>query len=299
MTAGPVLTEAEWRPYEQAHVARVDRWLTPAQQRKAQRIKHPIEDFLYVYYPLRSHAVRRWSPGFGIGLQHAPERHAWRGYAVDATGVAWVSAAYLSSQVQVIRDVYRLSSRIQDRHGQYGCFGLHEWAMVYQTNPSSVRHQGLPLRLPHADIDDVVSSHKIACSHFDAFRFFTPGAAPLNTLQPSHSHREHFEQPACLHANMDLYKHCGRLTPLVSSDLLADCLDLAHRIRLLDMRASPYDVTSLGYEPITVETASGKAEYVSAQRQFADESAILRQRLIDECRDLLRAWANLSTRPVE
>lgn len=294
-----MLTEAEWRISAQAHIDRVDRWLAPAQHRKAQHIKHPIEDFLYVYYPLRPHAVRRWSPGFRVGLQNASERQGWRGYTVDTGSVAWVSEDYLNSQVQVIRDVYRLSSRIQERQGQYGCFGLHEWAMVFQTSPSDVRHQGLPLRLPHSEIDDVVSSHKIACSHFDAFRFFTPAAMPLNTLQPDHSNREQFEQPGCLHANMDLYKHCGRLTPLISSNLLADCLDLAHRIRLLDMRASPYDVTSLGHEPIPVETVNGKAEYVSAQRQFADEAATLRQRLINECRDLLRAWANLSPQPVE
>ena len=35
-----------------------------------------------------------------------------------------------------------------------------------------------------AGTDAVVESHRIACSHFDAFRFFTPTARPLNTLQP-------------------------------------------------------------------------------------------------------------------
>ena len=32
------------------------------------------------------------------------------------------------------------------------------------------------------------------------------------------------------------------------------------------MRASPYDLTELGYQPVPIETAAGKAEYVAAQR---------------------------------
>ena len=39
-----------------------------------------------------------------------------------------------------------------------------------------------PLRLGGAGTDTVVESHRIACSHFDAFRFFTDDARPRNTL---------------------------------------------------------------------------------------------------------------------
>jgi hypothetical protein len=45
------------------------------------------------------------------------------------------------------------------------------------------------------------------------------------------------------------------------------------------MRASPYDLSSLGYQPVAVETATGKAEYVAAQREFAARGQVLRGRL--------------------
>ena len=86
---------------------------------------------------------------------------------------------------------------------------------------------------------------------------------------------------------MDLYKHAFRLTPLVASELVADCFELAWDIRELDMRASPYDFSDLGFEPVRIETPEGKQEYVAAQRAFAERGAPLRQRLIDECDRLL------------
>ena len=86
---------------------------------------------------------------------------------------------------------------------------------------------------------------------------------------------------------MDLYKHAFRLTPLVCSELVADCFELARDIRVLDMRASPYDLSGLGYAPVAIETAAGKAEYVAAQRAFAERGAPLRARSSSECDRLL------------
>ena len=65
---------------------------------------------------------------------------------------------------------------------------------------------------------------------------------------------------------MDLYKHAFRLTPLVPSELVADCFALAWDIRELDMRASPYDFADLGFAPVRIETPEGKQQYVAAQR---------------------------------
>jgi hypothetical protein len=53
------------------------------------------------------------------------------------------------------------------------------------------------------------------------------------------------------------------------------------------MRAAPYDLRPLGYEPIRIETAEGKATYVEAQRDFAARAQRLRLRLIDSCDTLL------------
>ncbi len=135
----------------------------------------------------------------------------------------------------------------------------------------------------------MVEQHRISCSHFDAFRFFTDDARPLNVLDPRSDDRPAFEQPGCLHAGMDLYKHAYRLSPLVPSELVADCFALARDIRVLDMRASPYDLSALGYSPVRVETAAGKQEYVAAQRAFAERGAPLRQRLVEQCERLLAA----------
>ena len=118
--------------------------------------------------------------------------------------------------------------------------------MVYRLDPSDVRHAGWPLRLGAAGTDAVVDSHQIACSHFDAHRFFTPEAAPLNALTPTRESQTALEQPGCLHAGMDLYKWAHKLVPAVPSDLVLDCFELARDIRTLDMRAAPYDLRELG-----------------------------------------------------
>ena len=166
--------------------------------------------------------------------------------------------------------------------------------MVYRLPQDEVRHASWPLRLGGAGTDEVVERHRISCSHFDAFRFFTDEARPRNTLHPRSDDRPAFEQPGCLHAGMDLYKHAYRLTPLVPSELVADCFALARDIRVLDMRASPYDLSGLGYSPVRVETAAGKQEYVAAQRAFAERGAPLRARLVEQCERLLEAAAQPS-----
>lgn len=80
---------------------------------------------------------------------------------------------------------------------------------------------------------------------------------------------------------MDLLKWSLKLGPAVPGDLLLDCLALARLVRVLDMRASPYDVTSLGETPVPIETPEGRAQFVAAQRVFAERAAPLRQRLVE------------------
>ena len=85
---------------------------------------------------------------------------------------------------------------------------------------------------------------------------------------------------------MDLYKHAFRLWPLVGSDLVADCFELAWDVRTVDMRAAPYDLADLGFSPIRIETPEGKQEYAAHQRAFAERAAPLRERLITVCEQL-------------
>jgi hypothetical protein len=185
-----------------------------------------------------------------------------------------------------VRFIHRLLSSIASRPAHTGCFGLHEWAMVYRQRE---RRHPLPLRLGKAGTDAVVESHQIRCTHFDAFRFFTPAAAPLNRERPTRAAQAALEQPGCLHAAMDCHKWATKLGPAVPGDLALDSFELAGDIRLLDMRASPYDLSSYGQPAVAIETAEGKAEYVASQRTFAERAAGLRARLLETCERLLPA----------
>ncbi|MFI5356637.1 MAG: 3-methyladenine DNA glycosylase, partial [Opitutales bacterium] len=180
-----------------------------------------------------------------------------------------------------------LLAATHDRPAFFGCFGLHEWAMVYRQTPAEVRHRAWPLRLAPAEIARVVETNPIACSHFDAFRFFTAPARPLNRLQPARETGPQLEQRGCLHANMDLYKWAFKLAPFTPAELIADCFAFARDLREVDMRASPYDLRALGFAPIAVETAAGRAEYEFHQRTFAERSQPLRRQLHQLCDRLL------------
>jgi hypothetical protein len=284
-----VLAAVEWRPLAEAHAARVDELVAPHLARRAEHVKHPVHDFLFTYYAQRPAQLRRWHPGFGVGLEGAEDHAGLKGYS-PGLPVA-VAASYVVSQRPLLTQLHALLGATAARAPHFGCFGLHEWAMVHRAAEFGKRHDW-PLRLGQDGTDAVVESHRIGCSHFDAFRFFTPTARGLNTLQPGRDDRPAFEQPGCLHAGMDLYKHAFRLTPMIASDLVADCFELARDIRVLDMRAAPYDLADLGFEPVRIETAEGKAAYVEAQRGFAERGAPLRARLVEECERLLAVAQN-------
>jgi hypothetical protein len=286
-----VLQAPVWRARRAAHEERVDVWVQPHLERRRTRRAHPVEDFLFSYYSQRPAALRRWHPGYGVVLEDAGEYAGLKGYAGTAEARAGITVPreHVLGQTRLLRGLRNLLTATASRAPQLGCFGMHEWAMVYRLDPSEVRHASWPLRLGAEGTDEVVERHRIACSHFDAYRFFTDEARPRNTLNPGRDDRAEFEQPGCLHAGMDLYKHAFRLSPMVPSELVADCFELAHDIRVLDMRASPYDLEDLGYSPVRVETPEGKQEYVAAQRTFAERGAPLRARLIAEVERLLAA----------
>jgi hypothetical protein len=212
---------------------------------------------------------------------------AWTGYVATPDGVTLDRATLTPARRESVQFVRDLLQATASRAPRLGCFGLHEWAMVYQLKPGEVRHESWPLRLGQAGTDTVVESLPIKCGHFDAFRFFTAPARPLNTFQPTRATQIELEQPGCLHANMDLFKWAYKLAPFTPSELLADCFELASDVRALDMRASPYDLAELGYPPVRIETPEGRAEYARQQAAFATRAAPLRRRLVDLCDHLL------------
>lgn len=281
------LTEREWRERVSAHAERVAPWIQPRLERRRRGLSHPVDDFLFDYYSWRPGQLARWHPGAGLLLTgDVTEFRDLRGYRVDDAGAHVDDAAV---PVDLVRDILRLFEAMDTRTPSLGCFGRHEWAMVYRQSPEEIRHAAWPLRLPPEDIAAVVESTPLRCTHFDAFRFYTSQARPLNVIQPTRETRADLEQPGCLHATMDLYKWCFRAYPAVGSDLTADCFALAREVRAVDMRASPYDFRELGYAPIRIETGEGRAEYVECQRDFAARGGLLRRRLAADLRTALGA----------
>nr|WP_244198016.1 3-methyladenine DNA glycosylase [Nocardia neocaledoniensis] len=282
-----VLPALGWRALARAHRERLDRLVGPYLERRAAGTTHPVIDFLFTYYGNKPSQLRRWHPGFGIGMADAHDYAGARGYHRVGDAVFTADPAYLAKRRDTIEFVARLLNATAARPAQLSCFGLHEWAMVYRTD--EVRHQQVPLRLGHAGTDAVVESMSLRCTHFDAFRFFTPEAVGRNSEPLTRADQLLREQPGCLHANMDLYKWGFKLAPLISSDLLLDCFELACTARELDMRASPYDLRDLGYEPVRIETPPGRAEYVRAQAAISESAEVLRDRLRLACTELSAA----------
>jgi hypothetical protein len=291
-----------WRAQAERHRLRAQRWTAPARRRRARGERHPVEDFLFTYYFVSFNQLEQWHPGFGVSLAEDAKMPAWlRGDPYETNGSrVRLSPSGPSAKARVrlgwIRD---LLVATRSRPPNYGCHGMHEWAMVY--TGGEIRHrESCPLRLPQQEIDEFVNSRPIACSHFDAFRFFHPAARPLNRLQPTMDLRQSLEQPGCIHANMDLYKWAGKAMPWVGSDLLIDAFEHAMKLRELDMRASPYDLTSHGFEPIRVETEAGRSEYARCQQELAEAAAPIRDRLIEAlARVLDRDHKAQSQRPPE
>ena len=284
------LAENDWHESRAKHEARVRGWIKPRLERSARHERDPVEDFLFQYYPYRPAKLLRWHPGIDVELQGETAREylSCKDYHETQQGVA-VSVWQLSAaRIQSIRWIDNMLRQTANRAGVFGCFGLHEWAMVYQAE--SIRHRAWPLRVTAAETAEVVHSLRIRCTHYDAFRFFTTPARSLNKYQLTRDRTSALEQPGCLHTNMDLYKWAFKLAPFTPSDLVADCFELAARIRVLDMRASPYDLTALGYSPVRIETPEGRAEYESLQRDFARIAAPLRQRLQAACETIIESW---------
>ncbi|WP_431240423.1 3-methyladenine DNA glycosylase [Mycolicibacterium aichiense] len=273
-------------PLRERHELRVRELLAPYLGHRAEGRSHPVIDFLFTYYNLKPGQLQRWHPGYGVVLTGGQvEAYAGRrGYIRTGDGVT-VSRDYLIRRRSTIDYVADLLTATASRPAVFGCFGLHEWAMVYET--ADVRHDSVPLRLGSAATNAVVAAMPVRCTHYDAFRFFTDAARPLNAEWLTREGQVNHEQPGCLHAGMDLYRFTAKLLPLVDSDLLMDAFELAFAARELDMKASPYDLSAWGYEAVRIETPGGRAEYARRQADLAQRARPIRSALIDRCRVLM------------
>jgi len=121
------LDDAVWRARAGAHEARVDALVGDHLARRGTGEKHPVHDFLFTYYSFRPAQLRRWSPGFGVvclttrdgassGTRPAPP--------------ARVTTDDVTSRRDLIAGIHALLVATAGRPANFGCFGMHEWAMV-------------------------------------------------------------------------------------------------------------------------------------------------------------------------
>lgn len=275
-----------WQAERGEHRQRVDAWIRDRVERSLRGEKHPVYDFLFEYYSFRPAHLQRYSPGMGVLLEQAgPVQLDWVGhYTISNSGAMIETRSFPVRRLPMVRWCIQFLQATLERQPVFNCFGLHEWAMVYRSE--TVRHARIPLRLAPIELAQFVEGQNICCTHFDAFRFFTPHAVPLNRYQLNRYSTLEHDQPGCIHANMDLYKWAFTLAPFISSRLIADAFELAWQAREIDMRASPYDLSSFGFSPIAIETKSGREEYINWQRHLYERSLPVRKELFDSYRSI-------------
>ncbi|MBP3087576.1 3-methyladenine DNA glycosylase [Corynebacterium sp. sy017] len=272
-----VLSEQQWQESMEQHHRRADSFTKDHLARRRAGKHHPVYDFLFEYYPVRIAHLHKWHPGFGVALSGLPPHKDWKFYHVSKEVTSIDSQSLWAQRHKTIKYIRELLAKTNTNPAHFDCFGLHEWAMVYQAN--STRHE-LPLRLGAAGTNEVVENNTLRCTHFDAFRFFTPPARPLNFTILTRENQPQQDQCGCLHANMDIYKWATKLQPLIPGSLWLDAFSLAWDARVLDMEASPYDCRDYGLGVVAIETAEGKAHYVRRQRELAVRANQLRERII-------------------
>ncbi len=284
---------SEWIEREEKHFKAVVPYADAFIERQSLQKKHPVHDFLFTYYTCSPQKLSQWVPSFEETLELCAgwkEKYTWfNDYWFEFNDETLTLNKkripnHLIGLTQFVRD---LCENIQKRTSKFGCFGLHEWAMVYKSSQDEVRHNGFKLRLSPEELASFVESQTLCCSHYDAFRFFTPSAKPLNLLDPTLNTRLEMEQGGCVHANMDIYKWATKLWPWIGSDFIGKAFIAALRGRELDMKASPYDLTDLGYEPIRIETEEGRKLYQKEQQKYSEEIEPLRGELKEFCEKLL------------
>lgn len=283
------MKEAVWTAKMSQHEKALSEVLDPYLEKRSRQEKDPVLDFLFEYYAFRPSHLMRWSPGINTVIQFndpsvLPEISE---FAVE-NGVAFLNPDFFpQKRIRSAKWTLNLLEKSAERKPMFGCFGMHEWAMVYRAE--NVRHQQIPLRLSDEEIAEFVESRPLLCTHFDAFRFFTKKARPMNKHELSRETFQDTEQPGCVHSNMDLYKWAFKLYPWISSEVIREAFFNALKTRKVDMQASPYDATEFGLKPIKIETETGRKEYVERQMEIYQNSQPIRYQLIEAYEAVIQA----------
>lgn len=277
-----ILEPAEWTAQIKAHRDTLSPIIDPYLKKRSEQKKDPVLDFLFEYYKFRPSHLMRWSPGAETVLKlddtidELPEVSEIK--VEDQTAFLDLDL-FPEKRLRAAKWIHGLLVKTNHSKPFFGCMGMHEWAMVYRAD--GVRHSHVPLRFSEDRVAEIVESRPLLCTHFDAFRFFTDAAKPLNKQELSRDTFQDTEQPGCIHSNMDIYKWAYKLYPWISSDLIREAFLLAMEARTIDMKASPYDLRDRGLEPIKIETEEGRKEYLHHQTHIWKSGLSVRQSLIE------------------
>jgi hypothetical protein len=283
-----------WIPRARQHTLLMEKIVDPFLKRRSLGLHHPVHDFLFTYYSFSPSKLKQWIPSFEENLwitNDLLEQYSWFNnswFCIDENLLSHNKERMQKSIHGIAKFVAQLCGNILQKAPRFACHGLHEWAMVYKSHPDSIRHAGYRLRLDPEELANFIEKQTICCSHYDAYRFFTEEARPLNILNPKLDTRLQMEQGGCVHANMDLYKWATKLWPWIGSDFIAKTFFLALEGRELDMRASPYDLSEDGYSPICIETEEGRKQYQKEQQLYAERASLLRKELQEICTRLIQ-----------
>lgn len=278
----------DWRQQKKTHKQKISELIDSYLERRSQQQKDPVLDFLFEYYAFRPSYLKSWSPGFGTLLLDGASSD-WRFdemVTIDANCFLDISF-FDKNRISSLEWILNVLEQSENRKPSFGCFGMHEWAMVYKAD--RVRHDYLSLRMEMDELAEFVESRPLVCTHFDAFRFFTDEAKPQNKFELNRDNFAEMEQPGCLHTNMDLYKWSFKMYPWISSNIIRRAFELAVETRVMDMKASPYDLRDRGLEPIKIETDEGRKKYMKKQQAIFEKSQPVRRQLIEAYRQLLNA----------
>ena len=226
-------------------------------------VKHPVEDFLFTYYSHRPGAAAPLAPGRGRRADRRRPAELGRDYRATprrrrrSTPRRYARGA--ATRSRWIRDLLAAHRRAARRTWAASACTSGRWSTGrprrrYGTTPGrcacrprrtaagrrGARRAVQPLRR-------VPLLHRAGPAAQRAAR--RPGSRSTSSSSPA----------ACTPTWTSTSGRTSspRWSP---SELVADCFALARDIRALDMRASPYDLAALGYEPVRVETPEGRAD---------------------------------------
>ena len=284
------LTLDQWKQEKQTHQRAISGLIDDYLEKRSHQQKEPVLDFLFEYYAFRPSHLKRWSPGVGTLLENSMPSDWMFDEMKSIDDHCFLDIKYFDkSRISSLQWILNVLKQSLDRKPSFGCFGMHEWAMVYKAD--RVRHDYLSLRMDKDELAEFVESRPLVCTHFDAFRFFTDEAKPQNKFELNRDNFAEIEQPGCLHTNMDLYKWAFKMYPWISSNTIRRAFKLAVETRVMDMKASPYDLRDRGLEPIKIETDEGRREYMQQQMAIYEKSQPIRQQLIREYKNLLEVFS--------